>query len=111
MQQATRPAHPEGELVEPWLSLAEVVRRLNALGVGVWEPQRARRLIDNGYLFAVRRPKVGRGASWRSVDPVSLAQLEQVLALPMGPDRDAALEALRVGNELRAENEARRAAG
>jgi hypothetical protein len=101
MQQATRPAHPEGVLMEPWLSLAEVVRRLNALGVGLWEPQRARRLIDNGYLYAVRRPRVGPGAPWRAVDPGSLARLERVLVMPAGPDRDAAMEALRGENEAR----------
>lgn len=87
--------------MEPaWLSLRDVVERLNALGVGVWEPQRVRRLIDNGYLFAVRRPRVGPGASWRSVDPVSLARLERVLVLP-DAERAVAMEGLRMENESR----------
>ena len=105
MRQAER-VRPEGVQVEAaWLPLRDVVARLNALGVGGWSQQSVRRLIDKGYVHAIRRPRVGPQMPQRLVDSVSLARLERVLLMPQGPGQDHALEA------LRAENETRRAGG
>ncbi len=78
-----------------WLPLRDVVAALDALEPGGWNPQRARRLIDAGYLYAVRRFPVGPGASHRLVSRESLDALVRVLGMADGLDRDRELRDLR----------------
>jgi excisionase family DNA binding protein len=74
------------------LRTAEAAERLNVSESTVVKWER------DGLLRAMRTAGGGRGRGHRRIDADSVAELQRVLAMPDGPDRDATLEDLRRRN-------------
>jgi hypothetical protein len=77
-----------------WLTLGEVVERLNAaLGEGRYNVAKVRRFADVGYFHTEREPAIGAGPTHRRVKAESVDEYLAVMALPAA-ERAAALAEL-----------------
>lgn len=80
------------------LTVREVAERLTAFSGTFYSQARVRQLADAGYMRVVRRLSAGPGYAHRRIDTASVGELEQVLQVPAGVQRDAAMAELRRRN-------------
>lgn len=77
-----------GDSDRQWVSVGEAARMLPGVG-----ETKVREFADQGLLRLIRLP-----SGHRRIEVASLAGLARVLGMPIGPERDAAMDELRLRN-------------
>ncbi|HWB37112.1 MAG TPA: hypothetical protein VHA75_13930, partial [Rugosimonospora sp.] len=97
--QSTRQERQVRQVAVPgdWLTLGEVLARLNAAGRSRYSEQQVRRLADAGYFDVDRPPAFGEGAPHRRIRASSVDEYLAVFDLPTA-QQQAAMAALRARN-------------